>query len=158
MSCETATRLSCYAFQIPALCSSQPPLYQTLIAPSTLFPLSVPVFVCISFPSVLLLVVCLSFVKFSSSTSGTICSDDVILWHSSFPDPQVSGVEKGEMSLTRNMRMFELGCTAHYDWAVYTAGLNWNQGNGWIQGWAGLIWCHILCIQMEKLLHTEGFT
>lgn len=27
-----------------------------------------------------------------------------------------------------------MGCTAHFDEAVFTAGLHWNQDNGWILG------------------------
>lgn len=99
-----------------------------LITPSTLFPLSVelPFFVYISFLSVL----CLSFFQPFCSFLLLSIWHDLLWWCHSLA-----------FSIPRTPETW--GCLnwvgqQHFD-KVCTAGLHWNQDNGWIQGWVGLI-------------------
>lgn len=140
-----------FRFQLSAPVSSLPA--GTLTAPSTPFPLMGQGFGCIFFfLSQPLLVVYLLSIEFHSSTSGTTCSD-VILCHLSFPDLQISGVKKEKCLWPQKWECLKM--VAHNDYAVYTAGLNWNQNNGWI--WSYLV-SHTSYYKEEKMLHTGIFT
>lgn len=152
MSCETATRLSCSAFQIPALCSC---LLLTSRDPNrSLHPVSSHgARLCLHFFSLSqpLLVVYLLFVEFRSSTSGTTCSD-VILCHLSFPDLQISGVKKESCLWPQTWECLKRVVQHIMIMLFVQLDLTGTR----IMGGYGLIWCHIL--QMDKMLHTGIFT